>query len=114
MSRRKPPANTSPPVRKRIPKTPHPQPWTPFDWDPADAYAIQALYRGDADPHQQQRAIKLIVEDLCGTYDLSFRPDTKDAPGSRATDFAEGKRFVGTQIVKLLKINLAAMRKDDG
>jgi|GEM_PF-5117775 len=89
-------------------------PWEPPNWDPADAYAIQACIEGKADPHQQTRAMQFIVDDLCATYDLSFRPDTKDAPGDRATDFAEGKRWVGLQLVKLCKLNLAELGKNHG
>jgi len=85
------------------------EPWVPPAWTNEDAGAIQALIRGEAQPHQQQRAIKYIVEALCGAYDLSFRPS-----GDRDTTFAEGRRFVGLQIVKLSKINVAAMRNTNG
>ena len=82
-------------------------PWRPSDWEPADASALQALVRGDCPVHLQQRAMNFIVHKLCGTYDLSYRsgPD-----GERDTAFAEGKRWVGLQIVKLLK----APSKADG
>ena len=63
---------------------------------------MQALSRGEATDHQQQHALKFIVEQLAGTYDLSFRPDSP-----RVTDFAEGRRYVGLQIVKLTKLNLS-------
>ena len=77
------------------------QPWLPADYDEADAYALQALSRGEAQPHQQARALKFIVNDLCGTYDLSYRPGSN---GERDTAFAEGGRAVGLQIVKLLAL----------
>ena len=76
-------------------------PWKPAAWQPADASALQALVRGDCPSHLQQRAMAFIINDLCGTYDLSYRPG---AEGDRDTAFAEGKRFVGMQIVKLLKV----------
>ena len=76
-------------------------PWKPAKWEPADATAIQALMRGDCPANLQQRAIKFIMWDLCGLRDLSFRPG--GAEGQRETDFAEGKRFVGLQIAKLLE-----------
>lgn len=69
--------------------------------------ALQALQRGDATGDQMQRALKWIVG-CAGTYDLSFRPGQD---GERESSFAEGKRFVGLQIVKLLKINLSQLRK---
>jgi hypothetical protein len=86
--------------------TPVGAPWLPPQWDPADAGALQALARGEAAPHQQQRAVQFVVNALCGTYDMSFRPE-----GDRDTVFAEGRRFVGLQIVKLLNLNLSTLRK---
>jgi len=82
-------------------KPPVGAPWAPAPYEPADAGALQALSRGECEPHQQTRALKFIVETLCGTYDLSYRPS-----GDRDTTFAEGKRHVGLQIVKLLKLKL--------
>ncbi len=76
-------------------------PWKPAKWQPADATALQALMRGDCPSNLQQRAIKFIMWDLCGLRDLSFRPG--GAEGERETSFAEGKRFVGLQIGKLLE-----------
>ena len=84
-------------------------PWRPAPWELADASAIQALARGDANKDQQTRALRWLIEAACATYDLSFRPgDT-----SRETDFAEGRRFVGLQVVKLLKINLSELRRQE-
>lgn len=83
------------------------QPWYPTHWELADADAIQAVDQGRASPEQQRRAMNYIINELCGYYDLSYRPGED---GRRDTDFAEGKRFVGAQIVKLSKISLAALR----
>ena len=78
----------------------------PPDWEIADAAAMQAVERGEASPEQQKRAIAWWITKCAGTYDLSYRPgDTHD------TSFAEGRRFVGLQTVKLLKINISALRK---
>lgn len=85
-------------------------PWVPSDYDIADAAAIQALQRGDATKDQQQRALKWLIEKACGTYDLSYRPGED---GRRDTDFAEGKRFVGSQIVKMLNLNLSLLRRSN-
>lgn len=90
-------------------KLPHPDPVRPADWEMADAAAIQALARGDASPDQQRRALHHIIHNIAGTYDLSFRPGGEE--GRRATDFADGKRYVGLQIVTLTKLNLAAIRQ---
>lgn len=75
------------------------QPWHPAPYEEADTNAIKALAAGNANEGQQKRAIDWIINKLCGTYDLSYRPDS-----DRDTAFAEGKRFVGTQLVKQMKL----------
>lgn len=82
-------------------------PLEPFKWGdhPAITAAIKACYDGAASPEQQTLAIKGIVEELCCYYDISFRGT------DRETNFAEGKRFVGAQIVKLTKINQERIRQ---
>ena len=85
-------------------------PWMPAVYELADASAIQAMQRGDATPEQQQRALRWIIENACGTYDMSYHPGEE---GKRDTDFAEGKRFVGSQIVKMLKLNLSLLRRSN-
>lgn len=84
-------------------------PHKPAPYDKADSAAIQALSVGAANDVQQKRAFKYIVEVLSGYYDLSYRPD--DMGGRRATDFMEGRRYVGAQLVKLSKLNLASLDK---
>lgn len=81
------------------------EPWLPAPYKLPDVGALQALDRGDAEADQQRRALTFIIETICKTYDLSYRPDSE-----RDTAFAEGKRYVGTQIVKLLKLNMKALR----
>jgi hypothetical protein len=79
----------------------------PPAWELADASALQALVRGEADALQQQRALNWIINTACGTYDLDYRPDPRDHA------FVSGKRFVGLELVKLLKINTGAFRKQE-
>ncbi len=62
--------------------------------------AIKALANGEARPDQQKLALDWIIDDLARTYDLSFRPD--DAGGDRESAFAEGRRFVGLQLRKMI------------
>lgn len=81
-------------------------PWLPAAYELADAAAIQALVRGDATADQQRRAVAWLVN-CSGYYDLSFRPGDG---GDRETAFAEGKRFVGAQMVKLSKLALSKLR----
>lgn len=71
-----------------------------------DASAIQALQRGDATPDQQQRALRWIIEQAAGAYEFQFYPS------DRETAFALGRGFVGQQIVKLTKLNLSSLRKE--
>jgi hypothetical protein len=81
--------------------------WHPARYDLADAHALRVLWGGTASPDQQRRALKWVIETCCGTYDMSFRPGGPE--GARETDFAEGKRAVGNQIVKLINLNTAKM-----
>lgn len=92
-------------------KPANPVPWSPVPYGIEDAGAIQALLRGDALPHQQQRALKWIIESAAGTYDQTFYPGGED--GRRNTDFAEGRRFVGSQIVKMTRLALGNLRRND-
>lgn len=82
-----------------------PLPYSPASYTDADIAALQALQRGDATPEQQQRAIDWIVNQAAATYDLEYRPDSRDHA------FCSGRRFVGLQIVKMLKLNLAALNR---
>lgn len=80
--------------------------WGPVAWDIPDAAAIQALARGDAAPEQQKRALTWFIEKAAGTYEPSYR-----ANSARDSDFAEGRRHVGLQAVKLLVLNLAKLKE---
>lgn len=92
-------------ARGRAKNVPRVDPWKPAEWEPEDAYALQAVTAGRASEDQQRRAMIFLVNQVCGTYDLSYRPSS-----DRDTVFAEGKRFVGLQIVKFANINIAALR----
>lgn len=86
-----------------------PLPYAPATYELADVAAIQALQRGEATPDQQQRAFDWIVNQAANTYDLEYRTEPRDHA------FCSGRRFVGLQLIKLLKLNLAALnRKSDG
>jgi hypothetical protein len=81
-------------------QAPEGAPWKPFEYDPEDAGAIRAFFRGEAEKHQQLRVIE-ILKTISGAYDLSYRPGPE---GQRDTDFAEGKRFVWLQFLKATKL----------
>lgn len=76
-------------------------PWLPLSPSKADAAALRALFQATADSEQQRRAMQYILEIICDRDGMSFRsgPD-----GVRETDFAEGRRWVGNQIVRLSKL----------
>lgn len=81
-------------------------PYFAAPWEPVDASSLQALARGDATPEQQKRALAWVINSAAGTYQTTFHPGEPDA-----SSFAEGRRFVGLQCVKLLALNLNAIVK---
>lgn len=78
-------------------------PWKPAGYEPADVAAVQALAKGSATPDQQKRALKWIINVGARTYDLSYRPGEG---GRRDTDFAEGRRSLGLQLVMFVNMKL--------
>ena len=76
---------------------PHENPTERPDYTEKEAQAIRALYDGNASPRQQELILPFILR-AAGTHDQSYRPGD-----SHATAFAEGKRFVGTTLVWMLK-----------
>ncbi|HEX6992375.1 MAG TPA: hypothetical protein VF151_10835 [Gemmatimonadales bacterium] len=80
--------------------------WFPPKWELADASAIKALLAGTANGEQQRRAMKWILETACALPDWAYRPH-----GSDDTHIMLGRQFVGHQIMKLAKVNLAAVRR---
>lgn len=82
-------------------------PYLPAKYTPGHVLAIQRLAEGKATEDEQIMAFRWIVEQAAGTYDMSYRPDSE-----RDSVFAEGRRFAGLQIVKLLHINSLAMKEN--
>lgn len=76
------------------------EPWVPAPYDNSDIAAFKALREGRAEPYQQQLCLEWIIY-AAGTYDNPFRPGQD---GSRASDFAAGKQWMGQQIVKLINM----------
>ena len=72
----------------------------PPEYEAADVSAIQQLERGEADAAMQKRALAWIIDNAAKTYDLSYRPGDP-----HETTFAEGRRFVGSLIIKMLKLD---------
>jgi hypothetical protein len=95
------------PKRKKPPGSP---PWLPAPYTPADAFAVKAMSVGQANEHQQQRGMRWIIETLCGTYDLPYRPGED---GRRDTDFDCGRQHVGKQIVKIINMPSEKLRSEE-
>lgn len=93
-----------------MPKPSASAPWLPVKYRKADVAALQAMWRGEATPDQQTRAMEYIVGKVSDRNGMSFRPG--GAEGARETDFAEGRRFVGNQILKLINIPLSKLNED--
>lgn len=74
-------------------------PWYPTEFEDMDYAAFKALATGTANEAQQLRCVETLLYKMTMVYDLSYRPDS-----SRDTDFAEGKRFVGLELVKLINV----------
>lgn len=80
-------------------RSPDHRPWHPAPYNVDDIYALQAIARGTANDVQQKRALNWILTSLCRIYDPTFFPDS-----DRETVFAEAKRHVGLEIVKLINL----------
>jgi len=78
------------------------RPWQMPRIEDADIFALQAVAKGVANDTQQQRAYDYVVRALCETDRMTFWPGSED--GRRATDFAEGKRWVGLQLRRIEKM----------
>lgn len=85
-----------------------PQPWKPAKYAEDVVYALQALATGTANKGQQVTALQWIINDLAGTYDETYFADSE-----RNTAYAQGKRHVGLQMVKLIKLSPAALNWND-
>lgn len=81
-------------------------PFLRCEWDHPTVAAVQALIRGEATDQQQRDFMNWLINQACATYDISFQLE-----GDRETAFAEGRRFVGSQVVKLSKLSLNQLIK---
>lgn len=88
----------------------HPQkdPWALPHFSDDVVYAMRALHSGTANAGQQ-RTVWEWLEHAAGYRDVSFRPGGLE--GQRATDFAEGKRWLVAQMFLLLHPKLTPKPK---
>lgn len=70
----------------------------PAPFKPVIAAGMKALHRGDATPHQQREVFDWLLKQAAGIGSQSFR-----AGDPYATAFADGRRFVGVQMMALLE-----------
>lgn len=99
--------------------------WHPAEHAPEDIRAIQslALYAMGAErpwpageeppppsPSEVKRALDWIIHHAAQTYDNGFRPDD---PHGRLAAFIDGRRSVGQQIVKLMKLKPELKREEE-
>jgi hypothetical protein len=77
-------------------------PWEPAEYDAPIVTAVQHLIAGECEPHLQKKFMEWLILECCDTYGMSFRPDDKG--GHDAMVFAEAKRYIGNQIIKMSKL----------
>lgn len=105
-------ATAKKPRHKQIrPGRVRPAPWEQWDFEHEGnlhkAAAIQAVCDGRADGAQQQLAMKTIIEEICEYGGMSFSPDSE-----RETVFAEGKRWIGAQVVLISRLMIGKLKGD--
>lgn len=66
-----------------------------------DIVAMTACVNGKATPRQAKHAIDWVMREAARVHDMSFQFGGEE--GRRLTDFAEGRRYVGSQIRRLLQ-----------
>lgn len=76
----------------------------------AELNAMYALSTGDASGPQQLVAWSWIIGALCRYHDVSYRPGTD---GDRDTAFAEGRRFVAAEMIKMTHVNPAILENEN-
>jgi hypothetical protein len=85
-----------------------PDVFAPAAYEKADVYALKALSQGQASEAQQVRALEWILRNASQFDDLSYRSGVS---GDRDTAFAEGRRFVGLQVVKMINLRSDVLEK---
>ena len=70
--------------------------------------AIKALYKGEANEHQQRLALKVIVNDFSRAHDLCYIPDSQDQSA-----FVSGRAFVGQKILKYINIPVGKLPEEE-
>lgn len=100
-----------PPPRKRAAKVQPDWPWQIPPIEDADIFALQAVARGIANEGQQRAAWDFITRILCRPDVMTFQPGGHE--GERATSFAEGKRWVATQLRRFEKMRPESKNREN-
>lgn len=87
-----------------------PPPYVPAEAPLKIIKALNDLSAGEATDHQQKMALQWIVNEASRAYVPAY---CHGADGSRDTDFALGRAFVGQQIIGLLKIDLISLTGEE-
>ena len=72
---------------------------------PADVRAIQDLEQGKATADQQKHVLDFIINNICMTYHPTYGDNDRDS------NFLNGRRFVGLEIINCLKLSAAAISR---
>jgi len=70
----------------------------------AEASAFKKLMDGTAESHQQQAALRYLVDVLCRPHDMLYLPGEPEA-----TAFLNGRAFVGQKILKMIKVPIGRL-----
>lgn len=69
---------------------------------PSEASALQALYHGRADEHQQKRALDFILQKACRAFSTTFNADPQ------VSAFMQGRRQAGLIIMNATRTTAKA------
>lgn len=77
--------------------------WDPVYLEVHEVSAIKAL------AHAHPEAFKLIIHKICRVGELSFAAGGED--GRRETDYAEGKRAIGVNLLNIVAMKMPAPKQ---
>lgn len=84
--------------------------WFVADADEDTKRAFIAFSQCVASARQQAIVGTFLIQQVARTHDVSARPDASG--GLAATYFAEGRRFVGLQVIRLMNQSLVAAKPE--
>jgi len=100
-------------MTRKTPPAPPKSVLASIPYDKAELNAMYALSVSAATAEQQKRAWDWIIGALCRYLDISYRPSAED-PNGRDSAFADGRRFVAAEMIKMTRVNPAILEEQDG